>query len=66
MGTDQIIDLFSVDSGIEGDKPEKAAASNGKMGAKDVIENLGQLWDEAEYEDLKVDDFLNNIKSRRK
>lgn len=69
MGTDQIIDLFSVDSGGDasgagGD--EKKTALAGKVGAKDAIANLGQLWDEGEYEDLQVDDFLKNVQARRR
>lgn len=67
MGTDQIIDLFSVDSGDgNGEDKNVASQSAGKIGAKDAIANLGQLWNEAEYEDLQVDDFLKNIQSRRK
>jgi TATA-binding protein-associated factor len=66
MGTDQIIDLFTVDSGDgKGEDKKQAGNTAGKMGAKDAIANLGQLWDENEYEDLQVDDFLKNIQSRR-
>jgi hypothetical protein len=62
MGTDQIIDLFSLEAGeVQGKKDTSADAGT----SKDVIEGLDQLWDEAEYDDLQVDDFLNNIKSRR-
>jgi TATA-binding protein-associated factor len=67
MGTDQIVDLFSIDSGDgSGRAEDKKDGSSGKVGAKDAIANLSQLWDEAEYEDLQVDDFLKNLKSRRK
>lgn len=61
MGTDQIIDLFS----LEADDQAKTDPSAKAGTSKDVIEGLDQLWDEAEYEDLQVDDFLKNIRSRR-
>jgi hypothetical protein len=62
MGTDQIIDLFSLEAREEQGKKDTSADAGT---SKDVIEGLDQLWDEAEYDDLQVDDFLNNIKSRR-
>ena len=69
MGTEQIVDLFSIDSsdgsGRAEDKKD-ASQTTGKVNAKDAVANLSQLWDEAEYEDLQVDDFLKNLQSRRK
>jgi hypothetical protein len=62
MGTDQIMDLFSLDGGDQ----EKSSSVEGKVGTKEILESLDQLWDEAEYDDLEVDDFLANLKSRRK
>lgn len=56
MGTDQIIDLFSLEGGKEKEKV--------KTGGK-AIEGLSALWDEGEYDDLEVDDFLLNLKNRR-
>lgn len=51
METSQIIDLFSLEGGD--DKP------------REEVEGLSQLWEEAEYEDLQVDDFLKNLQDRR-
>jgi TATA-binding protein-associated factor len=66
MGTDQIIDLFSLEGKGDEESKKKESTSTGKVGAKDVLEGLDQLWDEKEYDDLQVDDFLKNIQSRRK
>jgi hypothetical protein len=58
MDTDQILDLFS----LEGNSKEVAKKSTGKMGAKEAMESLGQLWDESEYDDLQVDEFLTGLR----
>ncbi|KAJ3309940.1 btaf1 RNA polymerase II, B-TFIID transcription factor-associated, 170kDa [Boothiomyces sp. JEL0838] len=61
MDTNQIFDLFS----LEGEeKPQKNA--NQKVSSKEAIEGLEQLWSEDQYDDLAVDDFLQDLKSRRK
>jgi hypothetical protein len=59
MDTDQILDLFS----LEGkDTNTKGANSDRAMTSKEAIENLGKLWDEDQYDDLAVDDFLSSLK----
>jgi hypothetical protein len=58
MDTDQILDLFSLESSSNDEKRK----STGKMGAKEAMESLGQLWDESEYDDLQVDEFLSGLR----
>ncbi|KAJ3082443.1 TATA-binding protein-associated factor mot1 [Quaeritorhiza haematococci] len=71
MDTDQILDLFQVgaETATTTSKKQKAVASassggaegSGKMSAKEVLEGLEGLWDEKQYEDLGVDEFLKGL-----
>ena len=60
MDTNQIFDLFSLENEEKSNKP-----INQKVGSKEAIEGLEQLWDEDQYDDLEVNDFLQDLKSRR-
>jgi hypothetical protein len=60
MDTDQIFDLFNLD----GDDKTKSEKLKTKLSSKEAIEGLDKLWDEEEYEDLAVDEFLNNLKKK--
>ncbi|KAI9209494.1 uncharacterized protein BJ171DRAFT_487176 [Polychytrium aggregatum] len=70
MDTDQILDLFSLDGGAGGDvggggaldQGRGAKKKEGKMTAKEIVEGLENLWDEKQYEDLELDEFLKNLK----
>ena len=59
MNSEQILDLFSVGPGkeeeVEKPKADKVATS------KEVIQNLEALWDEKEYDDFEVDEFLKGL-----
>ncbi|XP_063444326.1 TATA-binding protein-associated factor 172-like [Mytilus trossulus] len=66
MGTDQLLDLFSLD---EKNKGEKIAGSsqgdkwNKKESMQTVIESLGELWDESQYEkEYSLDNFMESLK----
>ncbi|KAJ3196679.1 btaf1 RNA polymerase II, B-TFIID transcription factor-associated, 170kDa [Irineochytrium annulatum] len=63
MDTDQILDLFSV-GGDQGRSVKPVAVDEGekKVGMKEVLENLGGLWDEKQYDSLEINDFLANLK----
>lgn len=60
MDTDQILDLFAIEGSAKSEKKQ----TTGKMGAKEALESLGQLWDESEYDDLQVDEFLSGLKKK--
>jgi TATA-binding protein-associated factor len=71
MNTDQILDLFNVkDTGPPGTKAgggvESAVDAEGnpiKKGGKNVLEDLGELWDEKEYEEeYDMGDYLSSLK----
>ncbi|KAL5034972.1 hypothetical protein BDV3_004461 [Batrachochytrium dendrobatidis] len=67
MDTSQILDLFSLDAdakGGRGDTYGKAGdAGSGPVSAKKAIENLEGLWDESQYDDMHVDEFLKGLQS---
>ena len=66
MGTDQLLDLFTLDN-----KGEKITANskseNNKdtklKGIKSVLENLPELWDTSQYEtEYDLSNFLKSLK----
>ena len=71
MNTDQILDLFNVQnasvSGSKNNGVEGALDAEGnpiKKGAKNVLEDLGELWDEKEYEEeYDMGDYLSSLKN---
>ena len=59
MQTDQVLDLFSLDSG--GASRDQEAGGGG--GAKAVLDNLPELWNEEQYsEEYNMDSFIKNLK----
>ncbi|ANB12181.1 Mot1p [Sugiyamaella lignohabitans] len=71
MGTDQILDLFSVsDTNKEeeqGSKPEEALDETGqiknRLAPPNAVSELGELWDEKEYEEeYNLDSFIQNLR----
>ncbi|XP_038069588.1 TATA-binding protein-associated factor 172-like isoform X2 [Patiria miniata] len=74
MGTDQLLDLFSLDQnrpgGLEESKQEASASSlssgggKGKQTAGSVLQGLSQLWDEKQYEtEYNLDSFMQSLSS---
>ncbi|KAJ1561339.1 btaf1 RNA polymerase II, B-TFIID transcription factor-associated, 170kDa [Cladochytrium tenue] len=64
MDTDQILNLFSFGGGDEAGGGEKASAgaAGEKLSAREVLEGLGKLWDEDQYESFgNVGDFVRSI-----
>ena len=55
MGTDQILDLFN--SNTLTDKPNSETNSN----TKNILENMEELWDEKQYEEFDVSNFLKSL-----
>ena len=61
MQTDQMLDLFSLDSG--GASKAQEASSGGGGGAKAVLDSLPELWNEEQYsEEYNMDSFIKNLK----
>ncbi|XP_022080347.1 TATA-binding protein-associated factor 172-like isoform X2 [Acanthaster planci] len=71
MGTDQLLDLFSLDQkrpgGFEESKQEASssfAGSKAKQTASSVLQGLSELWDEKQYEtEYNLDSFMQSLSS---
>ncbi|OXB75456.1 UNVERIFIED_CONTAM: hypothetical protein H355_016517 [Colinus virginianus] len=62
MGTEQLLDLFTLD---KDGKTEKAdtSTSSGKASMKSVLENLGELWDQEQYDtEYSLENFMHSLK----
>lgn len=64
MDTGQLLDLFSVDKEKKKEKaPSQQQSETGKTSLKAVVENLGELWDEEQYEtEYNLDNFIGSLK----
>ena len=63
MDTGQVLDLFTVDEEKKKDKPSAQQNEGGKASLKNVLENLGELWDEEQYEtEYNLDNFIESLK----
>lgn len=66
MGTDQLLDLFTLDN--KGEKITSHSKSEGSKdtklkGIKSVLENLPELWDTSQYEtEYDLSNFLKSLK----
>ncbi|XP_066534947.1 TATA-binding protein-associated factor 172 isoform X2 [Hoplias malabaricus] len=61
MGTDQLLNLFTLD---KDDKAERSdmASSSGKASMKSVLDGLGELWDQQQYEaEYNLDSFMLSL-----
>ncbi|XP_041123938.1 TATA-binding protein-associated factor 172 isoform X1 [Polyodon spathula] len=62
MGTDQLLNLFTLEKDEKAEKGE-APGSSGKTSAKSVLDNLGDLWSEEQYDtEYNLDSFMNSLK----
>ncbi|XP_061600766.1 TATA-binding protein-associated factor 172 isoform X3 [Cololabis saira] len=59
MGTDQLLNLFTLDQGGKGERGEP---SSGKGSMKSVLDGLGELWDQQQYEsEYDLDTFMHSL-----
>jgi len=65
MGTDQLLDLFSLDkTKEEGEEERKSRESTPGTGIKSLLENLPELWDPDQYEEqYDLTTFIRSLKS---
>ncbi|MGH0116970.1 UNVERIFIED_CONTAM: hypothetical protein FKN15_026664, partial [Acipenser sinensis] len=62
MGTDQLLNLFTLEKDEKVEKGE-APGSSGKTSAKSVLDNLGDLWSEEQYDtEYNLDSFMHSLK----
>ncbi|KAG7462732.1 hypothetical protein MATL_G00187870 [Megalops atlanticus] len=63
MGTDQLLNLFTLDKDEKLEKGETSgASSSGKASMKSVLDGLGDLWDQQQYEtEYDLDSFMHSL-----
>lgn len=63
MGTDQLLELFTLDEKNKGSKPvQPGEGDSQKETMKSVLENLDELWDEKQYEtEYNLDSFIQSL-----
>ncbi|XP_068114094.1 TATA-binding protein-associated factor 172 [Hyperolius riggenbachi] len=62
MGTDQLLDLFTLDKDGKSEKMETSEAS-GKTSMKSILDNLGELWNQEQYDsEFSLDNFMHSLK----
>ncbi len=65
MGTDQLLDLFSLEDKKSASQTGSASLSkvhDGKDSMKNILENMEDLWDEKQYEnEYSMDSFLKDL-----
>ncbi|XP_069001339.1 TATA-binding protein-associated factor 172 [Embiotoca jacksoni] len=59
MGTDQLLNLFTLDKGEKGEQP---TSTSGKASMKSVLDGLGELWDQQQYDtEYNLDSFMHSL-----
>ncbi|KAI3362605.1 hypothetical protein L3Q82_001692 [Scortum barcoo] len=62
MGTDQLLNLFTLDKGEKGEKGEQSPSTSGKASMKSVLDGLGELWDQQQYDsEYNLDNFMHSL-----
>ncbi|XP_017290585.1 TATA-binding protein-associated factor 172 isoform X3 [Kryptolebias marmoratus] len=60
MGTDQLLNLFTLDKGEKADAGEPSAS--GKASIRSVLDGLGELWDQQQYDtEYNLDSFMHSL-----
>ena len=63
MDTGQLLDLFTVEKEKKKEKSMAHQNDTGKASLKTMMENLGELWDEEQYEtEYNLDNFIESLK----
>ncbi|XP_048862553.1 TATA-binding protein-associated factor 172 isoform X1 [Brienomyrus brachyistius] len=63
MGTEQLLNLFTLDKDEKLEKGEPSAtSSSGKASMKSVLDSLGDLWDQQQYDaEYDLDNFMHSL-----
>lgn len=63
MGTDQLLNLFTLDKDEKCEKSEPCPSTSGKSSMKSVLDGLGELWDQQQYDtEYNLDSFMHSLK----
>lgn len=67
MGTDQLLDLFSLDDQSKGQSSapsDQLSDSPKKENLKSILENMGELWDTDKYDtEYDLNNFMKSLQS---
>lgn len=64
MDTSQVLDLFTVENKKDKKTAGDKLTSNNKATMSDVLANLGELWEEDQYElEYDLENFMNKLTS---
>ncbi|XP_077585999.1 TATA-binding protein-associated factor 172 [Stigmatopora nigra] len=62
MGTDQLLNLFTLDKSGQGERAEQSSSTSGKASMKSVLDGLGELWDQQQYDsEYNLDSFMHSL-----
>uniref|UniRef100_A0A6Q2Y175 BTAF1 RNA polymerase II, B-TFIID transcription factor-associated n=1 Tax=Esox lucius TaxID=8010 RepID=A0A6Q2Y175_ESOLU len=62
MGTDQLLNLFTLDKDGKVDQGESSSSSGSKASIKNVLDDLGDLWDQQQYDtEYNLDSFMHSL-----
>lgn len=65
MGTDQLLDLFSLDIQVEQSKKDSERVptrTEQKTSVQNILDNMEELWDEKQYEtEYNLDTFMESL-----
>ncbi|XP_018593643.1 TATA-binding protein-associated factor 172 isoform X2 [Scleropages formosus] len=62
MGTEQLLNLFTLDKDEKLEKGESPATASGKASMKSVLDGLGDLWDQQQYDtEYDLESFMNSL-----
>ncbi|KAM9726612.1 TATA-binding protein-associated factor 172 [Menidia menidia] len=62
MGTDQLLNLFTLDKDDKGDRGQQPCSSSGRNSMRSVLDNLGELWDQQQYDsEYNLDSFMHSL-----
>ncbi|KAF7656101.1 hypothetical protein LDENG_00046220 [Lucifuga dentata] len=62
MGTDQLLNLFTLDKDGKRERSEQLASTSGKSSMKSVLDGLGELWDQQQYDtEYNLDNFMHSL-----
>ena len=69
MNTDQLLDLFDLNEKGEKGAPKEGVdqfgnvPGGGKASANQIVESLGELWDDSQYEEYDLDNFVSSLQN---
>ena len=65
MDTSQLLDLFSVEKEKFAKAKSTEDSSNKKSSMKSILEDLGELWDENQYDnEYNLDSFIQSLNTK--